>query len=142
MSAAPPVPVPDDQTAGFWAAVAARQLVVQRCADCGATYLPPRYVCERCAGSSFAFVATRGEATINSVTFVHAARHPAFEARVPYPIVLVTLDEHPEITLLANMPGTPAEDIVVGRAVEFQPHEITAGHWIPEFRLRGFGAKR
>ena len=135
-SLAVPRPVPDEQTAGFWAAVAQGRLTVQRCRACATSFLPPRYICEHCDGFDFEFVSASGHGAINSVTFVHVARHPAFEASLPYPVELITLDDYPELTLLANMRGTPAEDIVVGQPVEFFAFDLGDGCWIPEFRLR------
>ena len=46
----PPQPVPDADTAPFWAATAAGRLAMCRCQSCGLWLQPPLERCRACAG--------------------------------------------------------------------------------------------
>ena len=61
-------------------------------------------------------LAPRG--TIHSHTVVHYAAHPSLAQSVPYVVLLVSLDEAPEIRVIGNLADAPPEDAVIGRPVE------------------------
>ena len=96
-------------------------LAVQRCVGCGTLQHPPEEVCYACGAMSFdaAVLAPRG--TVFSHTVVHYAASPALADSVPYAVVLVALDDAPEIRVVGNLDG-PVEDVRIGLPVE--------AHWV------------
>ena len=72
-------------------------LAVQRCAVCGARQHPPEEVCHRCAGTDFTYPPVAPRGTVHSFTVVHYAPSAALADSVPYAVVLVSLDELPEV---------------------------------------------
>ena len=93
-------------------------LAVQACVDCDVLQHPPQEVCHRCGAMTFTtrILAPRG--TIHSHTVVHYAAHPSLAQSVPYVVLLVSLDEAPEIRVIGNLADAPPEDAVIGRPVE------------------------
>ena len=55
---------------------------------------------------------------VYSYTIVHHAVHPALEASVPYAVVLVTLDEVPEVRVVGNLLDAAMSEVVIGLPVE------------------------
>ena len=78
-------------------------LAVQRCGSCAALQHPPEEVCHRCGGTAFDVAVMDASGTVHSHTVVHYAPHPALAGSLPYTVVLVALDEAPEIRVLGNL---------------------------------------
>ena len=55
--------------------------------------------------------------TIYSYTIVHYAVHPALADSVPYAVVLVSLDDAPEIRVVGNLLDLAPEEICIGLGV-------------------------
>jgi uncharacterized protein len=131
MNAQPrPVPVVDDpDTAGFWAAAARHELVVQRCTSCARVIHLPRPQCS-CGSSETAWHPTPGRGSVFSFTVVKHQIHPAFET--PYTIALVQLDEHPSVRLVAFLPGEVGIDIGTPMQVVFETYPgAVVPNWVP-----------
>ena len=60
-------------------------------------------------------VAPRG--TVHSYTVAHYPAHRALAEHVPYTVVLVSLDEHPEIRVIGNVLDVPPEEVRIGMPV-------------------------
>ena len=94
-------------------------LAVQRCAVCGAlTQHPPEEVCHRCAGTDFIYPPVAPRGTVHSFTVVHYAPSAALADSVPYAVVLVSLDELPEVRVVGNLPDTDPAEVQIGMPVE------------------------
>ncbi|ROO87492.1 hypothetical protein EDD29_5100 [Actinocorallia herbida] len=111
---APPAPLIDADSIGFWEATREGRLALCRCTDCG-TWLPrPLERCNRCAGpTEFADVA--GTGTVYSHIVVHHPSVPAFASLVPYVVALVEFDEGPRLPGI--LLGESGADIAVGQRV-------------------------
>ncbi|MCU1449790.1 MAG: hypothetical protein JWP02_1960 [Acidimicrobiales bacterium] len=94
------------------------ELAVQECQACQALQHPPEEVCRACGAREFQYKAVRPAGTVHSYTIAHYAVNRALADAVPYAVVLVSLNDAPQIRVLGNMPGTPLEDIHIGLAVE------------------------
>jgi uncharacterized OB-fold protein len=92
----------------------AGQLVFQQCARCGFVQHPPTDVCGACQSFEFGERASAGRGRIEAVTIAHYAVHPALKDRVPYAVVLVSIDDVPGVRVIGN---------IVNRA----PHEVRVG---------------
>lgn len=132
---AKPLPEITPEMAPFWEAARRHQLVVQRCASCGAYRFPARDLCSRCLSREATWVPVSGRGTVFSFTVMHQAVHPGFAAEVPYAVVSVELEEGAR--LLSNVVGCPASALQVGMPVEVVFEELTPEVTLPKFRPRG-----
>jgi uncharacterized OB-fold protein len=97
-----------DPVAGpFWAGCAAGELRVQACATCGARRMPPRPMCPRCRSLEVRWDPVGPTGTVWSFAIPHPPLLPAYADRLPYAVLVVTLDDDPAIRLV----GDTAEDV-------------------------------
>jgi len=109
MAAERMLPVPDRDSAHYWAALAKGALELQHCRDCGHWTWPPRPICSSCQGESLAWEPVKGTGEVASWVVSHRAYTPDFVALVPYTIALVRLDEQEDILI----PGRLLSDVEV-----------------------------
>src|SRR5882757_9202218 len=95
----------DHDTAGFFAAAAEGRLVYRACGDCGRGLHPPTAHCPFCGGWNTGWRDAKGTGTLHSWTTVHQSVHPAYPA--PYTLVLVALDDTPDVRLMGRIDGEP-----------------------------------
>jgi uncharacterized OB-fold protein len=130
-----PLPVPTPDTAPFWEATPRGELVLQRCASCGRFRHYPRPTCPGCLAGEYRWERASGRGTVWTWTIVRGPTLPAFEAKLPYNVVDVLLDEG--VHFVSEVLDCPPEAIVAGMPVEavFVPasDEIT----LVKFRRRG-----
>jgi uncharacterized OB-fold protein len=105
----------------FYDAARRGELVVQRCAACGALRFPARAICSECLATASDWVPVSGRGEIFSFNVMHQVYHPGFAAEVPYAVVLVKLAEGPK--LISNLVGVAPADIRIGMPVRavFEP---------------------
>jgi uncharacterized OB-fold protein len=92
-------PRDDPTTAPFWEGVGRRELMVQRCADCGTHQFYPRPFCLTCNSTALDWTVVPGAGSVYSLTTVRIQIGPEFEP--PYVVAIVQLDEGPR--LLTNI---------------------------------------
>jgi uncharacterized OB-fold protein len=109
------LPALDDANRAFFTA---GTLVLQQCQSCGHVQHPPEDVCESCQGFELGGFESRGRGRVESVVVVDHPVHPALADRVPYAIVLVSVDDAPGVLLAGNVVEAPPESIGIGNAVE------------------------
>jgi uncharacterized OB-fold protein len=130
-----PIPRPDPANAddaGFWAALRAGELRIQRCAACSAFRHPPKPACARCGSTDRAWVAATGAGEVWSFTVIHPPTLPAFAGRTPYGAVVVRLDEG--VFLVSALVDCPIEELAVGTRVEVEITEVDTDLALPLFR--------
>ena len=93
------------------------ELTVQSCAACRHVQHPPEEVCRVCGGESFAGRVVAPTGVVHSYTVVHHAVNAALAGSVPYAVVLVALDELPEVRVVGNVLDVPAAEVHIGMAV-------------------------
>lgn len=114
-------------------------LAVQTCADCGALQHPPEEVCHRCGAMRFTTSPLAPHGTVYSYTVAHYPVHRALADSVPYAVVLVALDEAPQVRVIGNVVGIPPSQVRIGMAVEATWEERVADdgalirllQWVP-----------
>jgi len=111
-----PRPVPIDVTRPFWDGLAADEIRLQRCRDCGSWVFYPRPRCTTCLSDALDWRTASGRATVYSFTIARQATHPAFAAEVPQLLAIVELDEGVRMT--STLVDVAPEDLRVGLAVE------------------------
>jgi len=131
---AKPLPQVSPDMAPFFEAARRHELVVQRCAGCGALRFPARPICSRCLGREAIWVPASGRGTVFSFAVMHQASHPGFAADVPYAVVVIELEEGPRV--LSNLIGCAVGDIHIGLPVEVAFEELTPEVTLPKFRPR------
>ena len=129
-----PRPLPDADSAPFWAAVREGRLVVQRCTACGTYRFPPTAVCRRCRSTGTTWAEVSGQARVLSWIVTHQVFHPAFAGAAPYAVLLVELAEQPGLAMYGNLrpPDAPITEGMAVRAVfEAVDDELTLVQWTP-----------
>lgn len=124
-----PAVTPD--TAFFWDGVRAHELLIQRCASCGALRHPPRPMCPQCRSVEWDPVAASGRGEVFSFVMPHHPSFPWFE--YPYIVALVELEEG--VRLVSNLVGCRPDEVEIGMPVqlEFEHHDDDVV--LPVFRL-------
>ena len=136
MSAAMSKPIPraTAELAPFLAAAKRRQLVVQRCTGCGLLRFPAREVCSRCWSRDAEWTPVSGRGEVFSFYLMHQVYHPGFAAEVPYPVVVVELEEGPHLT--SNLVECTRDEIRIGMPVEVVFEDVSPDVTLPKFRPR------
>jgi uncharacterized protein len=128
----PPLPVTTDpDTAGFWLAAQRGEVAVCVCAGCGVALHLPRSYCHHCRSWTVEWKPVAPKARLVSWTVAEHQVHPAFP--VPYILVLVELDDVPEVRLAGYLEGRPALTAGMPMQAEFvTPSDgVTLVNWKP-----------
>jgi len=145
----------DSEHRGYFEAARQGELVVQHCLSCGLLRGSVGAACPFCTSLEWDWQAVSGKGVIYSYQIVTQAVHPAFAEWVPYPIVLVELDEQRglpwrggregetvSLRVMANLcrrddPTVPeAEDnVAIGKRVEVYFVNLDDSIAVPQFRL-------
>jgi len=97
-------PDPDDKDSRpFWEGCARGALLVQTCATCGARRMPPRPMCPNCRSLAHAWHETSGRGTVWSYVVPHPPLLPAYTELARYNVVVVALEEDPQIRFVGNL---------------------------------------
>lgn len=113
----------------WWDGIAAGELRIQRCRDCGTLRHPPRPMCGRCQSIAWDWVVSRGAGAIHSYVVLHHPPVPGYE--VPLPVVLVDLDEGTR--LVANLAGRKPAEIRIGMRVQARIEAMDEEMKLPVF---------
>ena len=127
-----PLPRIDEESRGYWEALARHELYFQRCRDCGTERFYPRAVCPVCLSSSTAWVRASGRGTVYSFTVTRQNQAPGFREELPYVLAVVELAEGPR--LMTNVIGCPPEEVRIGMAVEVVFEDVTPEVTLAKFR--------
>jgi uncharacterized protein len=93
-----PAPELTELSRPFWDALKNDgALTFQRCSACRHAWLPVRAHCPACLADDWQRERAQGGATLVSWVVYRHAYHPAFEARLPYTVAVVQLDEGPRM---------------------------------------------
>lgn len=98
-------------------------IAVQRCVACSTLQHPPEEICHACGAMAFDAVTLSPRGTVHSYTVVHYAANKALADAVPYTVVLVSLDDEPDIRVIGNIEGT---EVRIGMPVVATWEERTA----------------
>lgn len=141
------MPPGDREIRPYFEAARQGRLMLKRCGECGLLRFPPGAACPWCSSMKAEWVEVAGTGTIYSYEIVTHAIQPGFRDWVPYPVVLVELDEQrgvptPDegLRIIANLvtpdfrPEAEA-NVAIGRRVRvvFQPLDDEVA--LPQFTL-------
>lgn len=123
---------PSPETVGFWQGVAADELRLKKCGDCGKLWHPKRIVCTDCRSTNLDWKKSAGTGQVYSFSEIHHAPTPAFSSSVPYALGLVRLDEG--VYLFTRFFAGPGTLAIGARArVDFRVLEL--GQKMPVFLI-------
>jgi hypothetical protein len=117
----------------FWEGVDQGQLLIQRCAACGALRHPPRPMCPKCRSLEWDTVMASGRGTVHSFVVPHHPPLPMFPQ--PYVVVLVDLEEGTR--LVSNLVDVAPGDVKIGMPVEVAFTAVDDDLILPLFRPAG-----
>ncbi len=138
------IPEYDQEHLGYFQHAARGELVVKKCAECGRLRWPPGPACPFCTSLQWTWEPVSGKGTIFSYEIVTQAIQPGFADWVPYPVVLVELDEpasdRQALRILMNLvdanmnPEQPA-NVAIGRRVQVVFMQAGENFVLPQARL-------
>jgi uncharacterized OB-fold protein len=129
-----PSPLADAITLPWWQAAAQHRLVVQRCAACGHTRLPPTPVCPECRSASAEWQQVTGHGEVYTYTVAH--RPIAAGQPLPTVIAVIALEGAGGARMISNLVGVDPAAVAIGMPVELVWEDMSADLAIPRFRPR------
>jgi len=106
MDAAGPLPfAADRETEPFFDAAKEGRLVYRACNACGHGLHPPTEHCAWCGSWDTAWRTAKGTGRLHAWTTVVHQVHPGFPT--PYTLVVVQLDDAPDVRLMGRLDGEP-----------------------------------
>jgi uncharacterized OB-fold protein len=129
-----PLPALDDASTPFWESCRRHELSMQVCAKCKTMRFPPRPMCPECQAFECEWVKATGKGTIYSFVVAHAPVLPAFQARVPFPIVLVELDDGKALRMVGNVLGDTS-GLRIGARVEVVFEDVAEDVALPQWKI-------
>ena len=133
MTTAPvPIPVPDPESIEYWEGCKRHELLIQKCSGCGELRHYPRLSCSHCTSEDYEWLPSSGKGVLYSWIIVHPPTLPAFKEKVPYPVILVELEEG--IRMVSNIVDCAIEDLRIDMPLEVTFDEVLEGVMLPKFR--------
>jgi uncharacterized protein len=130
-----PLPQVTEANREFFDGLKRREFLVPKCGQCGDYNWVPYPACRSCLSEDQTWTRVSGEATVYSYSVIY--RGPgAFDADVPYVVVLGELTERPRPCLvLGNLVGTDPDQIRVGMPIQIAyqdipGEDITLWRWV------------
>lgn len=123
---------PANGSAGaFFRAAAHGELRLPRCRDCAAYAWPPTRRCRACGSDAIDWVRASGRGVVHTFTVVRQSPEPYFQAKVPYVVAMIDLDEGPR--LLSTLANCAVESVQIGMHVIVAFVEAADGLALPVF---------
>ena len=119
----------DRGNAWFWAGVASRKLLIQRCASCGALRVPIAPMCSRCQSLAWDTVPAVGRGAI--LAWI-VSRHPTEADAAARIVALVELEEG--VRVVSNVVDADPSEVRNDLAVELT-FRTYGGVTLPQFQL-------
>jgi hypothetical protein len=123
----------DMWTEPFWKSVAARELRLPRCNNCGDYRMPPTPFCPACHAQDIDWVCYSGRAVLYSYTVVERNIVPGMEESLPYVPAVVEFPDAQGIRLITNIVGCAIGDLKVGATLQLEWIEPRQGLVLPAF---------
>ncbi|MGI5469905.1 bifunctional MaoC family dehydratase N-terminal/OB-fold nucleic acid binding domain-containing protein [Streptomyces sp. CA-132043] len=128
-----PRPVINRDNAGFWAGVAERRLLIQRCGGCGRLRFPWLPGCNACGAEEWDTVEASGGGTVFSYVVMHHPPFPAFDP--PYAVAVIELAEG--VRMVSDVVGVAHDEVRVGMPVRLEFQQVDEELVLPVFRAAG-----
>lgn len=121
MTAPPLLPRVDTFSERFWEALKNEVVLMPRCRQCGHIQYPMGPCCSNCLADLFDWIELSGRGTVSAFVVYHHAFHSSLEAKVPYNVAEVCLEEG--VIVITNLVGIDNDRIEPGMQVRavFEP---------------------
>ena len=126
-----PIPAVTPEMKPFFDAAKRRELVVQRCTQCGTHRFPAREICSNCLSRAAEWVKVAGAGEVFSYNVMHQVYHPGFADEVPYAVAVIKLEEGAKMN--SNLVGVKPHDIKIGMRVQVVFEDISDEVTLPKF---------
>jgi uncharacterized protein len=126
-----PIPIPNPISQPYWDGTKLGELRVRECNACGAHFRFIRELCPQCWSDDLGWKVSAGRGRVVARVVVQRAPYPAMEARVPYVLALVELEEG--VTMMSNIVDCDPTTVEVGLAVELTWEE-RGDFMLPQFK--------
>ena len=113
----------------WWDGIAAGELRIQRCRQCGLLRHPPRPMCGACQSIEWDWAVSKGAGTVYSFVVMHHPPIPGYD--FPLPVALIELDEGTR--LVANVAGCAPSEVKVGMRVQARIESVDDEMKLPFF---------
>ncbi|NWG52850.1 MAG: OB-fold domain-containing protein [Hydrogenophilaceae bacterium] len=120
----------DRETGRFFEAAAEGKLVFRACNACNHALHPPTAHCPYCQSWDTGWRESNGVGRLHAWTVVAHQIHPAFPA--PYTLVVVELEDAPEVRLMGRLDGAPA--LHPGQRMQVWFEKLDDGAALPQWR--------
>ena len=131
------MPVPDIDSAPFWAGLRRHELSILRCGECRTWVHPPQASCPRCLSLQLAPEPVEGRGTVYSFTLANREFAPGVPP--PYVAALVDLDGPQGVRLVTSLVNVTIGDVRIGMPVrvvycdlELEGEEATLAFFAPD----------
>ena len=124
-------PIIDNWNRPFWDACKERRLVLQRCSETGKCFFPPAPVSPFTGKPAWRWVDAGGQGELWSFVVFHQSYFDGMKDELPYPVVMVKLDEGPY--LLTNIEGMTKEQLKIGMRMAVRFVDGPDGFVLPQF---------
>ena len=130
-----PLPVPNVMTQAYWEGAKHHHLLINQCTDCGVYNHPPKPICPQCHSENVKASPVSGKGQIYSYSIMHYDRgNPGFEHETPYAVVIVELEEQPQLFLVSNLLDCSVDAVTIGMPVEVTFQDVSPEITLPQFR--------
>lgn len=126
-----PKPTVDNWNRPFWDACKERRLVLQRCDETGKCFFPPAPVSPFTGKPAWSWVDAAGQGELWSFVVFHQNYFDGMKDELPYPVVMVKLDEGPY--LLTNIEGMTKDQLRIGMHMAVRFVDGPDGFVLPQF---------
>ncbi|MFA7586425.1 MAG: OB-fold domain-containing protein [Novosphingobium sp.] len=120
----------DRDTGPFFTAARDHRLVYRHCRDCGRGIHIPSQTCKHCGSLETEWREASGRGQLFSWTVTRNPTHPAYP--VPYTIVVVSLEEAPDVRLIGRIDG--AAELEAGQPMQVWFDDVGEGVVLPQWR--------
>jgi uncharacterized protein len=134
-----PLPLPTPESVPFYEAARRGELRFQRCRRCGRFRHYPRPICPSCLSPELSWERSSGRGVVYTWTIVRGPTLPAFEAKLPYNVVDVLLEEG--VHFVSEVLDCPPEAIHAGLPVEAAFVPVSDEITLVKFRPLSPGAR-
>ncbi len=114
----------------WWEGIERGELLIQRCAGCGALHHPPRPMCGKCQSTKWDSVAAKGRGTVYSFTVLHHPKFPGYE----YPLACAVIELEEGTRIVSNVVGCDPDQVRIGMPVELSIESVDEQMKLPLFR--------
>ena len=120
----------DRETHPFFAAAAEGRLVYRACNDCNHAMQPPTEHCPWCGGWNTEWRQAGGSGKLHTWTTVTHQIHPEYPT--PYTLVVVELDDTPDVRLMGRLDGAP--ELAQGQPMQVWFETLAENVALPQWR--------